>query len=174
MKRILAGGLATLLLSGCVFLKPQEPQTTYITIIRDAPIKVTGKNEQIVATKLAQIINSKDDLYEYGAFISCDSLSCWSSDLAYGSTNSISTFEVNRIFPDDLPDTVVGFIHSHPKDTSAFKDTQRVMLNELNKSPSSNDYFAMEEYASRGKVYQPFNLWIIAPDNTLRKYPLPQ
>ena len=117
-------------------------------------------------------INSRDDTKEFGFFLLCDT-TCWTTDILYGNSNSISIGEIARVYPEKDTDLIVGFIHSHPK-----SDYDSLLMNhlfdELNTGPSVSDYQFALAIAADGIAFQPFTLWIIAPDNQLYTHELPR
>ena len=134
-----------------------------------------GNTAQEVALQVAEEMLSMNPSIEFGAFILCDEALCWSTDFAIGGAASITGEENLRIFPKTLPeiDQTVGYLHTHPKQINKGFNSS-YLVNELNKRPSFQDYLATSFFAQEGKVNQPFNLWIVGPDEVLRSYPLPQ
>jgi len=163
MKSLLCGVFGTLL-STCAAPAVAEDRPT---------VKYEANTVPELVEIVSQAMLDKNTLNEYGAFLSCDTNKCWSSDFAYGDDRSISGEENKRIWPKYSPDLVVGYIHVHPY-TEDWHVNNEFLVNELNKMPSSTDYFSMVTFAEQGKVYQPFALWIVGPDDVTREYPLPR
>lgn len=161
MKDLLCS-VATLILTSC---------TTQA--VAQEPVRIEAGDESSLALSVAKEMLSRPKGLEYGAFLLCDKGTCWSSDFAYGNENSISSAENIRIYPKEQTDLIVAYIHVHPYSTNSRHNIE-YLLNEVNKTPSFQDYLAAQFFADDGAVYQDFNLWIVGPDDVLRSYPLPK
>jgi hypothetical protein len=136
-------------------------------------VRYEADNPQALAELVTDAINNLDDNKEYGALLYCNEDICWSSDLMYGNSNSISAAEGSRVYVEEDTDYLVGNIHSHPK-----SDYDSLVVNTLfdtlNHRPSVQDYQWSLSLATDGLVFQDFTIYIIGPDNILRGYDLPK
>lgn len=141
--------------------------------VTPATAKSRFQSQEKVARQLADEINTMNPKLEHGAFIYCAKKNkCWGSAIVTGGPASISYFQIEPIYMEDMTDMMVGFIHSHPPETSPDSKT-RFVYDSANRSPSVGDYEFAAATIQAGRKFQEYTLYIVGPDTNLYTYPLP-